>query len=208
MSLTNKSQLEAVIEPEYPPMEPVDLDTLIFQTCSICLSNPTKSVLIPCYHSFCFPCIRKWLISNPVCPLCKQETKLISNNSEILEVKDLKYKPSKWGKGPMSGLALRRYIYKYKKKTIVNKTDIIVKPELKEWISRDLEAIGIQSELLVNYIYQCFIQFKSDPNKEAELNRLLQDYLAEYTELFVGELIRFSCSRLNIKNFDSYIKHE
>ncbi|KAJ3273530.1 hypothetical protein HDV01_004297 [Terramyces sp. JEL0728] len=178
------------------------------ECCPICLSNESRTVLIPCFHSFCFSCIEKWLVTNPVCPLCKQETKLVSNNSEIVKVKDLKKRPSKWGKGPMFGLELRKYMYRNNKKSIVSKKETMIKPDLKDWISRDLEVLGIPSDLLSNYIYTFFIQNKSNPNIEKELNALLRDYLMENTELFVGEMIRFSCSKLEIKTFDSYIKHE
>ncbi|KAJ3313696.1 hypothetical protein HDV04_001706 [Boothiomyces sp. JEL0838] len=203
MSLINETEEIVGIEEE----EMIAIEEEL-EPCSICLSNPTKSTLIPCFHTFCFSCIKKWLINNPTCPLCKQQTELVSNNTDILEIKDLKRQPNKWGKGPMAGIALRKYIYKHKKQTIVQKKEIIVKPELKEWITRDLEAIGIHSDLLTNYIYASFIQYKNDPDIQKQLCILLQDYLTDYTELFVGELIRFSCSKLNIKTFDSYIKHE
>ncbi|KAL0087922.1 hypothetical protein J3Q64DRAFT_1735159 [Phycomyces blakesleeanus] len=41
--------------------------------CPICLQVPdNQTYLKPCYHSFCFSCILKWINITPCCPLCKQ----------------------------------------------------------------------------------------------------------------------------------------
>ncbi|KAI9010975.1 hypothetical protein CLU79DRAFT_445877 [Phycomyces nitens] len=43
--------------------------------CSICLQIPdNQTFLEPCYHSFCFSCILRWINITPSCPLCKQLT--------------------------------------------------------------------------------------------------------------------------------------
>jgi hypothetical protein len=43
-------------------------------SCPICLQPYIdRSYLRPCYHSFCFQCIRQWFKVGKVCPLCKQD---------------------------------------------------------------------------------------------------------------------------------------
>ncbi|KAI7854205.1 hypothetical protein BDC45DRAFT_569322 [Circinella umbellata] len=42
-------------------------------TCSICIQPYIRRTFLqPCYHSFCFTCIRQWINIAPNCPLCKQ----------------------------------------------------------------------------------------------------------------------------------------
>ncbi|KAI9494876.1 hypothetical protein BDB00DRAFT_816184 [Zychaea mexicana] len=42
-------------------------------TCSICIQPYIRRTFLqPCYHSFCFQCIRQWINIVPNCPLCKQ----------------------------------------------------------------------------------------------------------------------------------------
>ncbi|KAI8062166.1 hypothetical protein BC940DRAFT_128729 [Gongronella butleri] len=41
--------------------------------CTVCLQSfDNETFLRPCFHSFCFVCIRQWLNVTPSCPLCKQ----------------------------------------------------------------------------------------------------------------------------------------
>ncbi|KAI8388748.1 uncharacterized protein BYT42DRAFT_611752 [Radiomyces spectabilis] len=48
-------------------------DTLPSPSCPICLQiYVNRTFLRPCYHSFCFSCIRHWINILPSCPLCKQ----------------------------------------------------------------------------------------------------------------------------------------
>ncbi|KAG2184481.1 hypothetical protein INT43_000390, partial [Umbelopsis isabellina] len=53
-------------------------------SCPICLQPYIdRSYLRPCYHSFCFQCIRQWFKVGNVCPLCKQDAiSLIYNVGE------------------------------------------------------------------------------------------------------------------------------
>ncbi|KAG2223059.1 hypothetical protein INT45_008260 [Circinella minor] len=47
--------------------------TIIKPTCSICIQPYIRRTFLqPCYHSFCFTCIRQWINIAPNCPLCKQ----------------------------------------------------------------------------------------------------------------------------------------
>lgn len=51
-------------------------------TCSICLQQfSNRTFLRPCYHSFCFYCIKSWInVSNSACPVCRQTiTSLVYN---------------------------------------------------------------------------------------------------------------------------------
>lgn len=42
-------------------------------TCSICMQSYTRRTFLqPCFHSYCFLCIRQWINIVPQCPLCKQ----------------------------------------------------------------------------------------------------------------------------------------
>ncbi|KAI7862667.1 hypothetical protein BDF14DRAFT_1745984 [Spinellus fusiger] len=40
--------------------------------CSICLQEQTNSTFLsPCFHFYCFACIRQWVAIASYCPLCK-----------------------------------------------------------------------------------------------------------------------------------------
>jgi len=53
-------------------------------TCPICLEYfSNKTLLNPCYHSFCYICIKKWSKVSQQCPLCKQ-----TYNFAIFNIKD------------------------------------------------------------------------------------------------------------------------
>ena len=44
--------------------------------CSICYENKTNNVkLIKCNHIFCELCIKKWLLNNITCPICRVKLK-------------------------------------------------------------------------------------------------------------------------------------
>lgn len=57
-------------------------DHSFHETCVICLSEPIDdpSMLLPCYHSFCYPCIVQWLSVHDTCPLCKARPTSIIHN--------------------------------------------------------------------------------------------------------------------------------
>lgn len=45
----------------------------LISKCAICLrklKHPVK--LIPCFHFFCFKCIKNWQAYNNSCPICRQ----------------------------------------------------------------------------------------------------------------------------------------
>ena len=87
------------LEDEFDEGEPLDND--IIQTypiskihdinklsedkkrCSICLENfknGDDSIILPCIHIFHSECIKKWMKTNGVCPICK--FKINSNNND------------------------------------------------------------------------------------------------------------------------------
>ena len=44
--------------------------------CSICYENKTNNIkLIKCNHIFCELCIKKWLLNNITCPICRVKLK-------------------------------------------------------------------------------------------------------------------------------------
>lgn len=44
--------------------------------CSICYENKTNNIkLIKCNHMFCELCIKKWLLNNITCPICRVKLK-------------------------------------------------------------------------------------------------------------------------------------
>jgi hypothetical protein len=51
-------------------------------TCTICLQQYShRTFLRPCYHSFCFYCIKSWInVANSVCPICRQTIKSLVYN--------------------------------------------------------------------------------------------------------------------------------
>jgi len=55
-----------------PRCELVELQAI--DDCTICLLQPTNSVVLSCKHSFCNGCIEQWITTapSPLCPLCKQ----------------------------------------------------------------------------------------------------------------------------------------
>lgn len=41
--------------------------------CAICIQPyVNQTFLQPCFHAFCFQCIKQWINITPICPLCKQ----------------------------------------------------------------------------------------------------------------------------------------
>ncbi|GAA5799318.1 hypothetical protein EDC94DRAFT_618347 [Helicostylum pulchrum] len=46
----------------------------LLPTCTICIQEySNRTFLRPCYHSFCFTCIRHWInIASAICPVCRQ----------------------------------------------------------------------------------------------------------------------------------------
>ncbi|KAI8354581.1 hypothetical protein EDC96DRAFT_268278 [Choanephora cucurbitarum] len=54
--------------------EKQDPEFLLKPTCTICLeSYENRTYVRPCFHSFCFQCIRHWInIASSQCPVCRQ----------------------------------------------------------------------------------------------------------------------------------------
>jgi hypothetical protein len=66
-------------------LEREELEFEQLPTCSICIQEySNRTFLRPCYHSFCFTCIRHWInIASSVCPICRQQiNSLIYNIDE------------------------------------------------------------------------------------------------------------------------------
>lgn len=45
-------------------------------SCTVCLeedSEPVEAITLPCKHSFHVDCIRSWLLTNNICPLCRED---------------------------------------------------------------------------------------------------------------------------------------
>ena len=55
--------------------------------CPVCLTNkPKKSLLsLECGHGLCLRCSGKWLIKNPTCPICRQNTLVCSRSTRSRE---------------------------------------------------------------------------------------------------------------------------
>lgn len=66
-------------------MERQKLESELLPTCTICIQEySNRTFLRPCYHSFCFTCIRHWInIASAVCPVCRQEI-----NSLVYNIND------------------------------------------------------------------------------------------------------------------------
>ncbi|KAI8878447.1 hypothetical protein K501DRAFT_297633 [Backusella circina FSU 941] len=82
--------------------------------CSICIQEySNRTFLRPCYHSFCFVCIRHWINITSQCPICRQEiSSLVYNIDEDEDTFDeyhLKDKGNKKDHDPPLRKA-RRYV--------------------------------------------------------------------------------------------------
>lgn len=40
--------------------------------CPICYDVSCFTCVYPCMHTFCKPCITKWMLTNFTCPMCRQ----------------------------------------------------------------------------------------------------------------------------------------
>lgn len=63
-------------------IEREETDHELLPTCSICIQEySNRTFLRPCYHSFCFTCIRHWInIASSVCPICRQQVESLVYN--------------------------------------------------------------------------------------------------------------------------------
>lgn len=54
----------------------------LIPSCSICIQEySNRTWLRPCYHSFCFTCIKHWInIANSICPICRQQVNSLVYN--------------------------------------------------------------------------------------------------------------------------------
>tara|TARA_B100000900_G_scaffold404791_1_gene413602 strand:- start:697 stop:1185 length:489 start_codon:yes stop_codon:yes gene_type:complete len=77
-------------------------------TCTICLQkinliSPKKISSCPCGHDFHHSCIKKWVISNNTCPVCREKCsfKSLKNKNRFPSFKCIKPKvqpePREWG---------------------------------------------------------------------------------------------------------------
>ncbi|XP_066286179.1 tripartite motif-containing protein 3-like [Branchiostoma lanceolatum] len=60
-----------------------------FLVCHVCLENLKQPKMLPCLHTFCQPCLEKFLATEPVgklsCPTCRQDVPLPKNGIEGLK---------------------------------------------------------------------------------------------------------------------------
>ncbi|KAI8354063.1 hypothetical protein BD560DRAFT_426897 [Blakeslea trispora] len=62
-----------------------ELESSMKPTCTICLETfENRTYTRPCFHSFCFQCIRHWInVASTQCPVCRQEiNSLVYNINE------------------------------------------------------------------------------------------------------------------------------
>lgn len=61
------------------------IESELLPTCTICIQEySNRTFTRPCYHSFCFTCIRHWInIASAICPICRQEI-----NSLVYNIND------------------------------------------------------------------------------------------------------------------------
>ncbi|KAI9228628.1 MAG: hypothetical protein DHS80DRAFT_23161 [Piptocephalis tieghemiana] len=64
-----------------PPASPAQ-SIRRYGSCPICLVDELKepTFLDPCFHSYCYSCITRWLLHYPVCPLCKKTVRRLVYN--------------------------------------------------------------------------------------------------------------------------------
>ena len=43
------------------------------EICPICKENLNKSMITECNHKFHFSCLHRWLMINPICPVCRSD---------------------------------------------------------------------------------------------------------------------------------------
>ena len=43
------------------------------EICPICRENLSKSIITECNHKFHFSCLHRWLMINPICPVCRSD---------------------------------------------------------------------------------------------------------------------------------------
>ncbi|KAK8802158.1 hypothetical protein WA158_006552 [Blastocystis sp. Blastoise] len=63
-------------------------------TCCICFQNlthTTYSIMIPCFHEFCYNCILKWTKKNNTCPLCRTKCECFLYSIRSSDVYEIKY---------------------------------------------------------------------------------------------------------------------
>jgi nitrogen fixation-related uncharacterized protein len=69
-------------------------------TCAVCLHIMVDPVtLVSCVHSFCYPCIARWLRTSNRCPLCKSVVSAFvrsSKDNEVLAWTNPKAKTKLW----------------------------------------------------------------------------------------------------------------
>ena len=54
------------------------------EICSICLNNFNNKISTTCLHFFCKECIRKWLLKNNTCPMCRSNINKLNFNNQSL----------------------------------------------------------------------------------------------------------------------------
>ena len=48
-----------------------EIDPNSLDECCICLERK-PDVILPCTHSYCFPCIEQWNVDHKTCPVCRE----------------------------------------------------------------------------------------------------------------------------------------
>src|SRR3990167_5477816 len=186
--------------------------------CTICLEELQNcTVLMPCYHHFCFVCINQWYEINPSCPLCKEPIdKFIY---DILSDSEFKwYSPAEGGNlfKPLTKEHERRkriYIRKLvpiiksensRKNTIL--THNLWENKIEAWVERELQVITDQEDVHLLLLHTKNILFKFAGNLEAPgLLNELSGYLFGYAPVFIQELLYFMGASLNMQTYDKNV---
>lgn len=62
---------ELCLMPTKGVLQPINLSNNEAE-CAICLDRKCNAVIVPCGHSICWECARRWLSSSPTCPFCRE----------------------------------------------------------------------------------------------------------------------------------------
>jgi len=229
----NKNEKEKLKEKKKEEKKEKEEEEDYLVLCPICLEHfSNKTMLNPCYHAFCYICIKKWSNVSQNCPLCKQSfdfaiynikdeynfDKVYFSEKEILNKKKNYYRIS----SNEDDIEYRRNIYDkgfYAKQTekykVLNENqtylNYLTKNKAKfnriiPWIERDLKAILRMDDIDIVRDYIIGVLKKYDLDSE-QAREEISLFLNNKTNHFIHELKCFINSPFNIKTYDSQYQY-